>query len=1224
MITQNLSTLKIHKLTQEQYDRELAAGRIDENALYLTPDEEIDLTPYATKEEVATKADAEHSHEISDVTDLQSTLDSVTDELKDYTDTVASSKADSSHTHSISEVTNLQSTLDSKVPVSRTVNGKALNSNITLTASDVGAASESEVDEAIGQINSDIDEINDTLAEHTVSIEEMSADIATNASAIERLTNGVSAEEVDGVNDLIQYVNEHGAEVTGIRADIQANTDAIGATNAKMPVHIRFVTENGALVLADSTYAEIDALVVAGVPVCLVHDYNGEQRTYHFNNRTTDGTLYFYWHNNLYFNKLTLKSDGTLTEQWWSLVTTANNIGRSGTGSYAEIFNSYAYNKASGQYSHAEGKNTTASGQYSHAEGESTTASQSFTHSEGQGTIASNHASHAEGYWTVASGQFGSHSEGRFTIASGHSGAHAEGYGTISRYAITGDANATTYQINEDTVNNYDFKFIYYSGKIYNITSYNATNKTVSVDTTLSNTALSAVKVHFIKDGIASGLASHAEGYGTIASGEYGSHAEGRNTTASGDGSHVEGYKTIASGAYSHAEGRESKASADYSHAEGTYSQATGLHAHAEGFYALAQGNVAHAEGYYSAANGRYSHAEGCSTIADSESQHTQGKYNIADSNNIYAHIVGNGDSSTARSNAHTLDWSGNAWYAGDIKIGGSSYDDAEAKTVSTTDHRHSWNELKNRPFYDSDNCTVGSYLGGYIQAGSNGIKTARLYDVDLTMLESGATYHITFLEQDSPYAEIASYDWVVKEWDSTSNDPYYVGNPIIYADSGSLGEDSGEPAVLYTRDGAAYMAIDTRREPLTVITGLLNVVISKEAGLKTLDEKYIPDTIARISDLAQSDWSINDPSNPAYIHNRPFYTTDPTNITLLSGTYSFRQTGDALYAAQLDTMSQVVAEGQTLSVTYNGSVHDAVVKTATIDSVTYLCAGNVSILNSMFGTSFENTNEPFVLIFANTASVLYTSAAPSNTNVAINTVTSEIITIPHEYLGLNVDNGAGDYAVVEGFNTTADGQYAHAEGAFTEASGLAAHAEGSSTRATGVTAHAEGTGSVASGDYSHAEGNTTQATKAYAHSEGYYTEATGEYGAHAEGYFAVASGDTSHAEGSHTQATGSHSHAEGFRTIAAGEYQHVEGQYNIEDTESKYIHIAGNGSKDGPVRSNAHTLDWDGNAWFAGDVYIGSTSGTDKDGGSKKLASEEYVGNAIAAAIGNVIGGSY
>ena len=41
MITENLSTLKIHKLTKEQYERELNSGNIDENALYLTPDEQV-------------------------------------------------------------------------------------------------------------------------------------------------------------------------------------------------------------------------------------------------------------------------------------------------------------------------------------------------------------------------------------------------------------------------------------------------------------------------------------------------------------------------------------------------------------------------------------------------------------------------------------------------------------------------------------------------------------------------------------------------------------------------------------------------------------------------------------------------------------------------------------------------------------------------------------------------------------------------------------------------------------------------------------------------------------------------------------------------------------------------------------------------------------------------------------------------------------------------------
>lgn len=49
MITENLNTLKINKLTQEQYDNAKAEGKIDENELYLTPDESIvDQTYNAT------------------------------------------------------------------------------------------------------------------------------------------------------------------------------------------------------------------------------------------------------------------------------------------------------------------------------------------------------------------------------------------------------------------------------------------------------------------------------------------------------------------------------------------------------------------------------------------------------------------------------------------------------------------------------------------------------------------------------------------------------------------------------------------------------------------------------------------------------------------------------------------------------------------------------------------------------------------------------------------------------------------------------------------------------------------------------------------------------------------------------------------------------------------------------------------------------------------------
>ena len=78
-------------------------------------------------------------------------------------------------------------------------------------------------------------------------------------------------------------------------------------------------------------------------------------------------------------------------------------------------------------------------------------------------------------------------------------------------------------------------------------------------------------------------------------------------------------------------------------------------------------GDGATAEGYDVIASGEYSHAEGCNTIASGNYQHAQVKYNIEDSVSTYAHIVGKGTEDGLRSNAHTLDWDGNAWYAGSV-----------------------------------------------------------------------------------------------------------------------------------------------------------------------------------------------------------------------------------------------------------------------------------------------------------------------------------------------------------------------------------------------------------------------------------------------------------------------------------------------------------------------------------------------------------------------------
>ena len=127
-------------------------------------------------------------------------------------------------------------------------------------------------------------------------------------------------------------------------------------------------------------------------------------------------------------------------------------------------------------------------------------------------------------------------------------------------------------------------------------------------------------------------------------------------------------------------------------------------------------------------------------------------------------------------------------------------------------------------------------------------------------------------------------------------------------------------------------------------------------------------------------------------------------------------------------------------------------------------------------------------------------------------------------------------------------------------------------------------------------------------------TQAPGE-AAFATGLSTSARNRGSFAGGMGTLSQGVAAHSEGNSTQALSDYQHVQGKHNIPDSSNRYPHIVGNGTSYND-RSNAHTLDWDGNAWFAGDVYIGGTS---QDSG-KKLATVEDV----LAALPTWNGGAY
>ena len=211
----------------------------------------------------------------------------------------------------------------------------------------------------------------------------------------------------------------------------------------------------------------------------------------------------------------------------------------------------------------------------------------------------------------------------------------------------------------------------------------------------------------------------------------------------------TEGYNTKANGYSAHAEGYNSIASGDFSHVEGYSTTASNGKDHAEGYQTTASGGCAHAEGAYTVASGLDSHAEGDSTIANHLAQHVFGQYNIADTSTAtaanrgnYIEIVGNG-SYNARSNARTLDWSGNEVLTGKLTVGAVGVNSMDVATVGQLPTKTS--DLTNDSgFITTDNDeklkTIinnnTNQLSHYIIFGSNS-KTASTKYIDTT----GLTY---------------------------------------------------------------------------------------------------------------------------------------------------------------------------------------------------------------------------------------------------------------------------------------------------------------------------------------------------------------------------------------------------------------------------------------------------------------------------------------------------
>lgn len=514
-----------------------------------------------------------------------------------------------------------------------------------------------------------------------------------------------------------------------------------------------------------------------------------------------------------------------------------------------------------------------------------------------------------------------------------------------------------------------------------------------------------------------------------------------------------------------------------------------------------------------------------------------------------------------------------------------------------------SWNDLIDKPIDISNSGTLMW----------NGDRTGKEVASDMYFKISDATPTIS--ELNSGYSMMLSFG------DTYSTDK----NNCITQDVGSgivtLSGDIGIPFVVIAYDTQTDIPSGTYLiNTNAVIDGgyhLTTLTINGYNGFtkETIRENYIPDTIARKSDIpegseqVQSDWSVNDETNPAYVKNRPFYVTDAIETSILDEvTYTkadLMEFDHILYHEV--SLNLDLVENTEYIITINGTCYISTPKNH--NGILYF--GNYNMEDDSVASSGEAyciTESYFDVYNDENVAESYT--------IQITAMMAQYIQIdkrfvqykPGEVLPVGETRNIYLNSTQENIDVTIGENAEIFNNPHNVAAGWNSHAEGENTKAIGNCSHAEGNGTEATGVFSHAEGATTQATSTASHAEGNSTLASGYY-SHAEGSATTASGRISHAEGDGSEALEWASHAEGCLTIAASPKQHTQGQYNIVDSESKYAHIVGNGTSYNR-RSNAHTLDWSGNAWFAGNVKVGGTS--QDDATAKTLATTEYVDNQI------------
>lgn len=311
--------------------------------------------------------------------------------------------------------------------------------------------------------------------------------------------------------------------------------------------------------------------------------------------------------------------------------------------------------------------------------------------------------------------------------------------------------------------------------------------------------------------------------------------------------------------------------------------------------------------------------------------------------------------------------------------------------------------------------------------------------------------------------------------------------------------------------------------------------------------------------------------------------------------------------------------EGETLMVAWGGETYSCDVRILEVESYRIPVAGNLSLSDAgednglpfLFVDMYTAVNpSPEFLVFAFTIYVPQDRAEFfASSPLTVRAIRLELPegmlpqTVREEIDGkMNAVNpsGTGYFEMNPWYDLDGDIEYTPGAYSFNVGHHGAARGDYSANIGSG---HADGRNSVsiahawADTDGSIAIGNSAT------------TDGTNDGDGDASGKYALAIGTNAKTSASYAVALGHGAEAASAEQVATGRYNKV-------DAAKKYLLILGNGGSS-TSRSNAFAVTPTGDAWFAGEVYVGSTSGKDMDEGSVKLLKDGGSGDGsnLAAA---------